>query len=174
MKIMSDLQSILIKVIVVCCALVSVQHAVASQASSDSLKPQTVKILTVDDVKTLMTTGPRLVVMWSLECPACFEELDSISALLQKYPSLPITLISTDDESSRREEVNEVYSETAFKNLPRWVYASGQKLPLRHAIDKTWHGELPRSFYIDKTGKKHGFSGLLTDKQLNHIVGLVK
>lgn len=164
----------IIKSIIVCCALSCAQHVMADQVAAEFDFAQEVKTLTVDDVNTLMTTGPALVVMWSLECPACFDELDSIGALLQQYPHLPITLVSTDDELSRRDEVNDVYNDPAFKNISRWVYAPTQQRPLRQTIDKSWQGELPRSFYIDKQGNSHGFSGLLTDKHLNHIVSLIK
>lgn len=158
--------------LIVCSTLLS-QRVVLANTTLIDADNQVVKDLTISDVKSLMTTGPRLIVMWSLECPACFDELDSISRLLKQHPRLPITLISTDDESSRRSEVNEVYFEAAFNNVPRWVYASGKKFKLQHAIDSEWQGELPRSFYIDKQGQQHGFSGLLTDKQLSGIVSLI-
>jgi len=134
----------------------------------------TVNELTVDDAEQVMNNGPQLVVMWSLECPACFDELDTLAALLIERPNLAITLISTDDDPSRRDEVNEVYATPALSQLPRWVYGENNGAKLRYRIDPTWQGELPRSYFIDKDGQRHGYSGLLNEKQLNMVVGLLK
>ncbi|NRA54603.1 MAG: hypothetical protein HRU23_10695 [Gammaproteobacteria bacterium] len=117
--------------------------------------------------------GPKLIVMWSLECPACFEELETLAQLLKRHPGLAITLISTDDDPTRNEEVNHVYSEPAFRTVPRWVYQENQAQHISYTIDPTWQGELPRSFYIDKTGKQFAHSGLLSQKQLQSIVAKI-
>mgnify|MGYP001942629533 FL=1 len=130
--------------------------------------------LTIDSIEQVMSKGPQLVVMWSLECPACFDELDAIAQLLKIHPNLPITLISTDDDPSRSEEISEVYAEPAFGSISRWVYSPNQGQQLRYAIDSTWQGELPRSFYVDEKGKRHGHSGLLTQQQLMGIVNFLK
>lgn len=144
-------------------------------SDDDSVKMlNRVNQLTTVNIEQVMGNGPRLVVMWSLECPACFEELDAIALLLKKYPQLPITLISTDDDPSRIEEIKEVYAEPMFGNTPRWVYSPNKGQQLRYAIDSSWQGELPRSFYVDKNNARHGHSGLLTQKQLKGIVDLIK
>ena len=130
--------------------------------------------LTGDKVEQVMKKGPQLVIMWSLDCPACFYELDSIAQLLKQHPSLPITLISTDDDPSLSEEISEVYAEPAFNQISRLVYSPNQGQQLRYAIDSTWQGELPRSYYIDQNAKSIGHSGLLTPKQLKAIIDLIK
>jgi len=130
--------------------------------------------LAVDDVESLMSKPSQLIVMWSLECPACFDELETIAQLLKQSPDLAITLISTDDDPSRINEVNEVYTQFAFRNITRLVYAANQSQKLRYTIDPTWQGELPRSFYIDANGKGHGYSGLLNEKKLHQLISLIK
>jgi len=130
--------------------------------------------LAVDDVDLLMSKPSQLIVMWSLECPACFDELETIAQLLEQSPDLAITLISTDDDPSRINEVAEVYAQFAFSNITRLVYAANQGQKLRYAIDSTWQGELPRSFYIDASGKQHGYSGLLNEKKLLQLLSLIK
>jgi len=130
--------------------------------------------LTLDNVEKVMSQGPRLVVMWSLECPACFDEIELISQMLREQPSLAISFISTDDDPSRIDEINEVYASPALSNTPRWVYAPRQGAQLRYKIDPSWQGELPRSYFIDQAGKRHGHSGLLTAKQLAMIVARIE
>lgn len=122
--------------------------------------------LTLGSIDSAMSPAPRLVVMWSLDCPACFEELDLISQMLEQHPDMAISLISTDDDDQRMAEVAEVYQQPGLKNTSRWVYAPNQGQRLRYSIDPNWQGELPRSYYVDKNGKRHGHSGLLTKQQI--------
>jgi len=147
-------------------ALATVDHI---SVNSDSFTNQ----LTVEKAKQVIKQGPQLIVMWSLDCPACFEELDTLAQLLKSRPELAITLISTDDDPTRYEEVNQVYAEPAFRTVPRWVYQENQAQQIRYTIDPTWQGELPRSFYIDKTGKQFSHSGVLSQKQLQSIVAKI-
>jgi len=130
--------------------------------------------LTLDNVDSVLNKGPRLVVMWSLECPACFDEIDMLTQRLTEQPNLAITFISTDDDPSQADEIDEVYAAPALHNTQRWVYAANQGAQLRHKIDPSWQGELPRSYFIDQAGNRHGHSGMLTAKQLAMIVARIK
>lgn len=136
-------------------------------------KVEKTQVLTRNDAKNIMATGPQLVVMWSLECPACFDELDTLAQLLKARPNLAVTLISTDDDPSRITEIEEVYQQPAFNNIPRWIYAANQGQKLRYIIDKSWQGELPRSYYIDAAGKQYGHSGLLSQSELTKIAAVI-
>ncbi len=126
--------------------------------------------LTLDKIDEAMSTGPRLVVMWSLDCPACFIELKIIEEMLVSYPALPISLIATDDDGERLTQISDIYQRPALANIPRWIFATNQQRSLRYHIDLTWQGELPRSYYIDKNGKRHGHSGLLSKQQIKKLL----
>jgi len=162
-----------ISVVLFVAMLFSSCRAFAQVRENSIITTELVQHLALDDVESIMEKGPKLVIMWSLDCPACFEELETISLLLARQPNLPIVLISTDDDPSRTEEINQVYADRAFRKLPRWIYSPNQAQLLRYTIDPTWQGELPRSYYIDENGKRHGHSGLLTEQQLMTIVGLM-
>ncbi|NRA70954.1 MAG: hypothetical protein HRU24_08015 [Gammaproteobacteria bacterium] len=122
------------------------------------------KELTDKTIAQAMSPSPRLVIMWSLECPACFDELDTIALLINKHPNLAISLIATDQ--SRATEIAEVYQQPEFSNLSRWHYGNQSSHYLNDQIDPYWQGELPRSYYVDLAGKRYGHSGLLSKEQI--------
>lgn len=122
------------------------------------------KELTDQTINQAMVPSPRLVVMWSLECPACFDELDTITLLLKQHPKLPISLIATDQDMA--EEIAEVYQQPEFANLSLWHYGEQPSHYLNDQIDPQWQGELPRSYYVDSKGKRYGHSGLLSKQQI--------
>jgi len=127
--------------------------------------------LTEAKVAGLFATKNRLIMLWSVDCPPCYQELAVLEKLLLNYPDLPITLISTDDDFDRYEEVEEQYKRLNGKALTTWVFASGKASPLRYAIDKTWSGVLPRSYLVKATGKV-GHSGMLKEKDFRKIFQL--
>jgi len=171
---MSSLNNALVGAVVSTLLTLSVLLSAGHALAFDRVENRLVQQLRVDDIASVMNHGPRLIIMWSLDCPACFEELDTIAKLLAKQPNLAISLVSTDDDPTRHEEINEVYNDPAFSSIPRWVYAPNQAKQLQHAIDSTWQGELPRSYYVDEKGKRHGHSGLLNEKQLKMIISLIE
>ena len=166
--------AVIISTLLAVAVLLSSSKVFAAVSNSVESTTQLVQQLTIDNVDQVMKEGPHLVIMWSLECPACFDELDAITQLLIQNPNLPITLISTDDDPSRSQETHDVYANPAFSNISRWVYSPYQGQQLRYAIDSTWQGELPRSYYIDKNAQRFSYSGLLTEQQLNTIVSRIK
>ena len=127
--------------------------------------------LTEDKVAGLFATKNRLVMLWSVDCPPCYQELAVLEKLLMLYPELPITLISTDDDLERYEEVEEQYKRFNGKALTTWVFADGKASSLRYAIDKTWSGVLPRSYFVNVTGKI-GHSGMLKESDIRQIFQL--
>ena len=128
------------------------------------------QLLTLDAIADAMSPAPRLVIMWSLDCPACFEELDLISQIVEQHPTVAISLIATDDDGERNQEIADVYQQPGLIKTSRWTYATNQGQRLRYNIDPNWQGELPRSYYVDKNGKRHGHSGLLTKAQITAVL----
>lgn len=127
--------------------------------------------LTETKVEKVFETQNRLIMLWSVDCPPCYQELAVLEKLLLLYPHLPITLISTDDDTDRHEEVEGQYKRLNGKSLTTWVFAEGEAASLRYAIDKTWSGVLPRSYLIKVTGKV-GHSGMLKENDIRQIFKL--
>lgn len=119
-------------------------------------------ILQPGQVDQLFSRTPQLVVLWSVDCPPCYKELAMIEELLQQHPALPITLIATDDDESRYAEVEQLYTNIQGSQLKKAVFADSAGDSLRYRIDRSWLGELPRSYFVNDSGERLGISGLLS------------
>lgn len=131
-----------------------------------SLPVHATELLYPHQVKQIFSEAPRLVVLWSVDCPPCYRELDMLKQLLTTNPQLPITLIATDDDSSRYPEVEGLYQTLEGEQLQKWVFSELAAPQLRFAIDNNWSGVLPRSYFIYSTEKRSGHSGILTAAQV--------
>ena len=127
--------------------------------------------LTIEKVAGVFQEQNRLVMLWSVDCPPCYQELAMLERLLSSYPGLPISLISTDDDSDRYEEVEDQYKRLHGNKLTTWVFADGMAPQLRYAIDKTWSGVLPRSYVVKGTNRV-GHSGVLKEIDLRQLFHL--
>ena len=131
-----------------------------------SLHAGATEILKPNNVEHLLADKPRLIVLWSLDCPPCYKELAMLQQLLLNHPKLPINLIATDDDSSRYPEVESMHQQLVGEHLDKWVYADLLGSQLRYAIDPTWSGVLPRSYFVEADGKRAGHSGVLTPEHV--------
>lgn len=109
---------------------------------------------------------PFLLVLWSLDCSPCMEELDVLRQLAKQYPGINLIFIST-DTTSQTEEIIQLMTKYELDNFQQWVFSDDSVQHLRFAIDPAWYGELPRSYFHSKEGKRHAVTG-----RLNHqLVG---
>lgn len=107
-----------------------------------------------------------LMVIWSLDCPACFKELKLIQKLQKAQPSKPLNVVyinvdDSDEVAFERKQVLAVYDMQPAKN---YYFTEGQADKSRYQIDPNWYGELPRSYFVDEQGNFKGKSGLLDEK----------
>lgn len=106
-----------------------------------------------------------IMILWSLDCPPCIEEMPVISSFHKKNPGVEIILVST-DEVSRVNEITDLLFEAELQGLQQWVFQNENYHRIRYSIDPTWYGELPRSYFYraGKLNKKR--SGRLTMNDL--------
>ncbi len=100
------------------------------------------------------------VLIWSLDCPPCLEEMPTISTIHQQNPELKIIMISADD-ASRHNEVQQVIANYKLSNLQHWVFEDSENMAIRYSIDRSWYGELPRSYLFQKGQRIQSYSGQL-------------
>ena len=118
----------------------------------------------------LQKLGERwLMVLWSLDCPACFKELKLMQTLQQKNKdkALNVVFINADDNDEvafERQQVIAFYEMDSFANF---YFIDGQGDASRYQIDPQWYGELPRSYFVNEQGEFHGKSGLLDEALIN-------
>lgn len=105
-----------------------------------------------------------LMVLWSLECPACFKELALLQKLKTTNPEIEIVVINADDSDELHDEREQVLKSYKLSSFPNFYFADGEGDQARYIIDNTWYGELPRSYFVEANGKFHGKSGLVNEK----------
>ncbi|NRB37700.1 MAG: hypothetical protein HRU20_04430 [Pseudomonadales bacterium] len=143
----------------ICCLLLLASVTISLPASAtETLYPR--------QVAGLKSQTPKLLVLWSVDCPPCYKELAMLRELLKTQPQLPLTLISTDDDPARLAEVENMHRQFNGPQIQKWVFAEGLTPQLRYAIDQRWSGVLPRSYYQNAQGRSIGHSGVLKAQQV--------
>ena len=108
---------------------------------------------------------PFILVLWSLDCPSCFKELEMIGRISPQHSEVNIILVSTDIEANMS-ELNAVLKKYKLNNIESWVFSGDSDERLRFEIDRTWYGELPRSYLFKEKEKKQVVSGILSQEIL--------
>jgi thiol-disulfide isomerase/thioredoxin len=106
---------------------------------------------------------PFLMVLWSLDCPPCFQELAMLGKLIETYPEFNLVLVSTDSPSDRKELLGVINSK-GVSSADVWVFSQANSSRLRFEIDHAWYGELPRSYFFDDQQQRQALSGILKRK----------
>ena len=108
---------------------------------------------------------PFVLILWSLDCPSCYKELEMLSQFNKRHIQHDIVLVSTDIEASNN-EIQAVLKEYKLEHIESWVFSGTSDESLRFEVDPSWHGELPRSYLFKTRDKKQVISGLLVEKNL--------
>jgi len=106
-----------------------------------------------------------VLVLWSLDCPSCYKELEMLGKFSRQHIDLDIVLVST-DITATQDELLTVLTRYQLDNIESWVFSGDSDERLRFEIDRNWYGELPRSYFFQASGKKQVISGLLSEKKL--------
>jgi len=101
---------------------------------------------------------PYVLVLWSLYCEPCRDEMAHWKALRRRYPGVPVVLVSTDSPGERATVVEFLkrYDPGAVES---WIFADEYSERVRYAVDPAWRGELPRTYLFDAAHRSEGRSG---------------
>lgn len=105
-----------------------------------------------------------IMVLWSLECPPCFKELDLLSRW-QKDQGFHLVLINI-DAPELKGEVEKILEEKHLHHADSWQFDAGAQMKLRYSIDPQWYGELPRSYFYQTGRQRQAVSGLISEAML--------
>ncbi len=108
---------------------------------------------------------PFVMVLWSLDCPPCYKELELLANERKRY-DFNLVLISTDGADASI-EVATVLMKYKLHDVDNWLFEKSSAQPLRYEIDPLWYGELPRSYLFDKENQRQAISGVLNSSQLS-------
>lgn len=112
--------------------------------------------------------SPFVLAFWSLECTYCAEELQLLNQLIQKHPTISLVLVNTDPADSSAEAGAMLDKLFIGKKLERWIFATEDAEHLYFAVDKKWHGELPRAYFYDSTGTAKTVAGKVESQWLKN------
>ncbi|MEW6991835.1 TlpA family protein disulfide reductase [Colwelliaceae bacterium 6441] len=151
MKSLTSVNPIIIIIVLLFSANVSAEPQVFSKAAFEEIKQQHL--------------GKQwLMILWSVDCPACFKELALIQKIKGHNPAIDVVIINVDDNDEVSEERQQVVTNYGLSSLPNYYFSDGEGDRARFIIDSAWYGELPRSYFVESNGKFHGKSGLVNEK----------
>lgn len=102
---------------------------------------------------------PFVLAFWSVDCAYCPEEIKHLGALVRQRSDIRLVLVSV-DSMEMRSEAGKKLAEYLPEGLgERWIFAGDDPDRLYFAVDRKWHGELPRTYFYDGKGGVQGKSG---------------
>lgn len=113
-----------------------------------------------------------LMVLWSLDCPPCIEELGSLGKFHQLHDKVNIIMVSTDNEN-QKDDIQQLMSKHGLDDIQQWVFSTDSEQAIRFSIDPQWYGELPRNYFHDKQHKRQVKSGRLNEAMLSAWLELI-
>lgn len=106
-----------------------------------------------------------ILVLWSIDCPPCYQELALLGEKIKEQPELDLVLVSTDATDDVR-EIKKQLTKYGLNSINAWVFDNQIAQQLRYEIDPGWYGELPRSYLFDKQHNRQPVSGVLKPEML--------
>lgn len=154
------------KIFLLACSLLFLAPVQATQNSPSELK----QFLPASFHKMLDSRPgqPLMLTIWSKTCTICMQKMPLLSELKKAWPDIHVITLSTDDVADSN-QIKEILDEHGLDTAENWIFADSNAQRLRYEIDPKWFGELPRTYFIDKTGQRKGISGGLSREQYEAI-----
>jgi thiol-disulfide isomerase/thioredoxin len=99
-----------------------------------------------------------VLAFWSVDCPYCIEEMQLLGDALRKYPQVKLITVCT-DATGRQLDISQALDQAHLPAHERWQFSEIDEDRLRYNIDKSWGGELPRTYFYDTKYQVHAISG---------------
>ena len=129
----------------------------SQQAFADSLKPF-VATSRVEIEKTHQGQ-PIILAFWSLDCTYCLDELNTLGEFVKQHPRIKLVLVNADGLSTTQEVAKALKQIKLPAAYEAWQFSEPDEERLRYSIDKSWYGELPRTYYYDNSHQVKAVSG---------------
>lgn len=146
----------LIKSIIYALSAFAVPSAFAAASASQPLRPFHADSLAA--LRKLHAGKPFVLAFWSIYCEPCRDEMAEWNAITRAHPSLPIELVSTDTPTDRH-LIDAFLAKYPPGPVQKWAFADSFSERVRYSVDKSWRGELPKSYFFDAAHKAQVKSG---------------
>ncbi len=104
---------------------------------------------------------PFVLVLWSLDCPPCHEELAMLADFRKQRPHFNLLLISIDGVEAEAEVEDRLYH-LGLLSVENWIFTEPVSPRLLNQIDPSWYGVVPRSYLFDVDHRRQTITGLLS------------
>ena len=131
------------------------------QAEQAGLKPFTSG--SYQQILASHANQPFMLVIWSITCSSCLKDMALLKRIHAQRPDLKMILLAADDISETGQIQPILEKSQLATGVENWVYADENTQKLQFEIDPKWFGELPRTYFFDKTHQREGISGVLTE-----------
>jgi thiol-disulfide isomerase/thioredoxin len=143
--------------------LAGILAAAAAAAGARELRP--FRAETVAAIRQSHAGEPYVLAFWSIYCEPCREEMGDWRAVQRRYPGLRIVLVSTDPPGERA-AVTAFLARYDPGPVETWMFDDEFVERIRYAVDRTWRGELPRTYLVDAAQRAEARSGKLDRRWL--------
>lgn len=103
-------------------------------------------------IRKMHSGKPFVLAFWSIYCEPCRDEMAEWNAVKNKLPALPVLLVSTDTPADAA-MIAAFFVKYPPGAVQKWVFADRFTERVRYAVDKSWRGEMPKSYYFDAAHK---------------------
>lgn len=91
---------------------------------------------------------PFVLAFWSVHCEPCRAEMADWKVLRRRHPGIPVLLVAA-DAPGERATILKFLARYDPGPVERWAFADAFQERIRYAVDRSWRGELPRTYYYD-------------------------
>jgi hypothetical protein len=112
----------------------------------------------MDQIRAAHAGRPFVLAFWSVHCEPCRGEMAQWGPLRRRHPGVDIVLVAT-DRPSERKPMLEIMSRHDLRGVQTWAFADDFEERVRFAVDRSWRGELPRTYLFDSSHRAEVRSG---------------
>lgn len=135
-------------------------------ASASAREPASFSADSLAKIKAQYAGRPFILSLWSVnECSYCITELTLFGKLAKTQKRLPLVLVGTDSPEFAP-AMQKTLGQLGLTGVDSWVFDDAIPDRLRHAIDPSWYGELPRTYLYDARHQRETLVGVLSEKRL--------
>jgi len=113
----------------------------------------------LDTIRAAHAGRPFVLAFWSVYCEPCRKEMGLWKALRNQYPEVPVVLVATDPPGDR-DAVMKFLARHSPGRVDTWAFADDYSERVRYAVDRSWRGELPRTYFFDASHRSLARSGV--------------
>lgn len=145
--------------------------AIAEVESEKAITKNELKAFTKPSLEQIIQQHqgkPFVLAFWSLDCRYCNEEFALLKQALHEHQQLALELVTTDPIEDSAAILARLEAAGLADN-PGWAFAENAN-KLRFHIDKSWYGELPRTYFFHKDGTLSAHSGMLDEQEFKRWI----